>query len=121
LSLLTPFNSEICDLADKYGALTMIDECHATGFLGESGRGTDEYRKVKGRINIINSTLGKALGGAAGSSECHINIIYIRLNNCQYSDPQGFDLITKFCLNDASLDLTNFTEQFYIIIKCEDH
>ncbi|KAK3726986.1 hypothetical protein QZH41_014720 [Actinostola sp. cb2023] len=57
---------EICDLADKYGALTMVDECHATGFMGKTGRGTDEYMGVKGKIDIINSTLGKALGGAAG-------------------------------------------------------
>lgn len=57
---------EICDLADKYGALTMIDDCHATGFLGENGKGTHEYRGVKGRVDIITSTLGKALGGASG-------------------------------------------------------
>ncbi|HNP65931.1 MAG TPA: glycine C-acetyltransferase [Woeseiaceae bacterium] len=56
----------ICDLADKYGALTMIDDCHATGFLGERGRGTHEYRGVMGRIDIITGTLGKALGGASG-------------------------------------------------------
>ncbi|XP_077978272.1 2-amino-3-ketobutyrate coenzyme A ligase, mitochondrial-like [Glandiceps talaboti] len=57
---------EICDLADKYGALVFIDECHATGFLGKSGRGTEEYLNISGRPHIINSTLGKALGGAAG-------------------------------------------------------
>ncbi|EDO38490.1 predicted protein [Nematostella vectensis] len=57
---------EICDLADKYGALVFIDECHATGFLGDTGRGTDEYTGTRGRVDIINSTLGKALGGAAG-------------------------------------------------------
>ncbi len=56
----------ICDLADKYQALTMIDDCHATGFLGEKGRGTHEYRGVMGRIDIITGTLGKALGGASG-------------------------------------------------------
>ena len=56
----------ICDLADRYGALTMIDDCHATGFLGGGGRGTHEYRGVMGRIDIITSTLGKALGGASG-------------------------------------------------------
>ena len=56
----------ICDLADRYGALTMIDDCHATGFLGDGGRGTHEYRGVMGRIDIITSTLGKALGGASG-------------------------------------------------------
>jgi glycine C-acetyltransferase len=56
----------ICDLADEYDALTMIDDCHAAGFLGERGRGTHEYRGVMGRIDIITGTLGKALGGASG-------------------------------------------------------
>jgi len=56
----------ICDLAESHGALTMIDDCHATGFLGETGRGTHEYRNVTGRIDIITGTLGKALGGASG-------------------------------------------------------
>lgn len=57
---------EICDLAEKHDALTMIDDCHATGFLGKTGRGTHEYRDVMGRIDIITGTLGKALGGASG-------------------------------------------------------
>jgi glycine C-acetyltransferase len=56
----------ICDLADKYNALVMIDECHASGFLGKTGRGTHEHRGVMGRIDIITGTLGKALGGASG-------------------------------------------------------
>jgi glycine C-acetyltransferase len=56
----------ICDLARKFDALTMIDDCHATGFLGKSGRGTHEYRGVMGQIDIITGTLGKALGGASG-------------------------------------------------------
>src|SRR3954468_21584991 len=56
----------ICDLAEKYEALTMIDDAHATGFLGRTGRGTHEYRGVMGRIDIITGTLGKALGGASG-------------------------------------------------------
>ena len=56
----------ICDLADQYNALTMIDDCHAAGFLGANGRGTHEYRDVMGRIDIITGTLGKALGGASG-------------------------------------------------------
>jgi glycine C-acetyltransferase len=55
---------EICDLADKYDALVMIDDCHATGVIGKTGRGTPEYRGVMGRVDII--TLGKALGGASG-------------------------------------------------------
>lgn len=57
---------EICDLADKYDALVMIDECHASGFMGKTGRGTHEYRNVMGRIDIITTTYGKALGGASG-------------------------------------------------------
>lgn len=57
---------EICDLADKYDALVMIDDAHATGFLGKTGRGSPEYRGVMGRIDIITGTLGKALGGASG-------------------------------------------------------
>src|SRR5246127_3103191 len=56
----------ICDLAEKYNALTMIDDAHATGFLGKTGRGTHEYCGVMGRIDIITGTLGKALGGASG-------------------------------------------------------
>jgi glycine C-acetyltransferase len=57
---------DICALADEFDALTMIDDCHATGFLGDTGRGTHEYRNVMGRIDIITGTLGKALGGASG-------------------------------------------------------
>eukprot|EP00126_Sphaerothecum_destruens_P010362 Sdes_comp20724_c0_seq13m16499 len=57
---------DICDLAEEYNALVFMDECHATGFLGKTGRGTDEYCGVQGRVDIINSTLGKALGGASG-------------------------------------------------------
>ena len=57
---------KICDLADRYQALVMSDECHATGFMGKTGRGVHEYRKVMGRVDIITGTLGKALGGASG-------------------------------------------------------
>ncbi|KAJ7992754.1 hypothetical protein DPEC_G00281950 [Dallia pectoralis] len=56
----------ICDLAEQFGALVFIDECHATGFMGPRGRGTDELLGVMDRVHIVNSTLGKALGGAAG-------------------------------------------------------
>ena len=57
---------KICDLADKYDALVMVDECHATGFIGKTGRGTIELKNVLGRVDIITGTLGKALGGAMG-------------------------------------------------------
>ena len=56
----------ICDLADQYGAMVMVDECHATGFIGKTGRGTIELKNVLGRVDIITGTLGKALGGAMG-------------------------------------------------------
>ncbi|PHQ28435.1 glycine C-acetyltransferase [Leeuwenhoekiella nanhaiensis] len=57
---------KICDLADKYDAMVMVDDCHATGFIGENGKGTHEYNKVMGRVDIITGTYGKALGGASG-------------------------------------------------------
>ena len=57
---------QICDLAERYDALVMVDESHSTGFIGKTGRGTHEYRNVMGRIDIITSTLGKALGGSMG-------------------------------------------------------
>jgi glycine C-acetyltransferase len=56
----------VCDLADEYGALVMVDDSHAVGFVGENGRGTHEYCEVMGRVDIITGTLGKALGGASG-------------------------------------------------------
>lgn len=58
--------NEICDLADKYDALVMVDECHSTGFIGKTGRGTHEHHGVMGRVDIITGTLGKSLGGAMG-------------------------------------------------------
>ena len=57
---------EICDLADKYGALVMVDDSHATGFVGKTGRGSIEHCGVMGRVDVITSTLGKALGGGSG-------------------------------------------------------
>lgn len=57
---------KICDLADKYDAIVMVDECHSTGFVGKTGRGTHEFRNAMGRVDIITGTFGKALGGASG-------------------------------------------------------
>jgi glycine C-acetyltransferase len=56
----------VCDLAEKYDALVMVDDSHAVGFMGKNGRGTHEYREVMGRVDILTGTLGKALGGASG-------------------------------------------------------
>jgi len=58
----------ICDLADKYDAMVMVDECHSTGFMGKTGRGTHEYHDVMGRVDIITTTFGKALGGGSGGA-----------------------------------------------------
>ncbi|MCK5844098.1 MAG: aminotransferase class I/II-fold pyridoxal phosphate-dependent enzyme, partial [Victivallales bacterium] len=58
--------AEICDLADQYNALVMVDDSHSVGFMGDHGKGTHEYRGVMGRVDIITGTLGKALGGASG-------------------------------------------------------
>src|SRR5207245_6214009 len=57
---------DICDLAEKYGALVMVDDSHAVGFMGPHGRGTPEYCGVEGRVDILTGTMGKALGGASG-------------------------------------------------------
>ena len=57
---------KICDLAKKYNALVMVDDCHASGFIGKTGRGSAEYNNVMGKVDIITGTFGKALGGASG-------------------------------------------------------
>lgn len=76
----------ICDLADQYDAIVMIDECHSSGFLGKTGRGAHEYRGVLGRIDIITGTLGKALGGASGgfTSGSHAVIELLRQRSRPY-------------------------------------
>ena len=61
---------DICRLAKKYGAVVFVDDCHATGVIGEHGRGTEEYWGMQGQVDIVNSTLGKALGGATGNAGC---------------------------------------------------
>ena len=61
---------KICELAEKYDALIMVDDCHATGFVGENGKGTPEHFGVEGKIDILTGTLGKALGGASGGFVC---------------------------------------------------
>ena len=61
---------QICDLAEKYDALVMVDDCHATGFVGKNGKGTPEHFGVEGKVDILTGTLGKALGGASGGFVC---------------------------------------------------
>ncbi len=76
----------ICDLADKYGALVMVDDSHAVGFIGKNGRGTPEYCGVEGRVDIYTGTLGKALGGASGgyTSGCRQIIDWLRQRSRPY-------------------------------------
>ncbi|MDA0666750.1 MAG: glycine C-acetyltransferase [Planctomycetota bacterium] len=72
---------EICDLAEQYGAMVHVDDSHSTGFMGKTGRGTHEHCGVMGRVDIITSTLGKALGGASGGFTCANKIIIDMLRN----------------------------------------
>lgn len=72
---------EICDLAEQYGAMVHVDDSHSTGFMGKTGRGTHEHCGVMGRVDIITSTLGKALGGASGGFTCANKIVIDMLRN----------------------------------------
>lgn len=77
----------VCDLAEKYDALVMVDDSHATGFIGKTGRGTHEANDVIGRVDIITSTLGKALGGALGgftSGKKKLSICYASVQDHIY-------------------------------------
>jgi glycine C-acetyltransferase len=91
----------ICDLADKYGALVMIDDCHAVGFMGKNGKGSLEYCGVLGRIDIISGTLGKALGGASGGYISGRKDIIGWLR--QRSRPYLFSNALAPCITTASL------------------
>ena len=98
----------ICDLADEYDALVMIDDCHATGFLGTEGRGTHEYRDVMGRVDIITSTLGKALGGASGGFTAARREIVAWLR--QRSRPYLFSNTLAPVIAAASIEVVNLLE-----------
>jgi glycine C-acetyltransferase len=98
----------ICDLADQYDALVMIDDCHATGFLGAEGRGTHEYRDVMGRVDIITSTLGKALGGASGGFTAARREIVAWLR--QRSRPYLFSNTLAPVIAAASIEVVNLLE-----------
>ena len=67
--------ADICALAKQHDALVFVDDCHATGFLGRTGRGTDEHCGVAGQVDIINSTLGKAMGGATGPAQRTVHLL----------------------------------------------
>jgi glycine C-acetyltransferase len=99
---------EICDLADKYGALTMVDDSHAVGFMGKHGRGTHEYRDVMGRIDILTGTLGKALGGASGGYTSGRRDIVALLR--QRSRPYLFSNTLAPCIAGGSLEALRLLE-----------
>ena len=100
---------KICDLADQYDAIVMIDECHSSGFLGKTGRGAHEYRGVLGRIDIITGTLGKALGGASGgfTSGNHAIIELLR----QRSRPYLFSNTLAPCIVGTSIAVLDMLSQ----------
>jgi glycine C-acetyltransferase len=99
----------ICDLADKYDAIVMIDESHASGFLGKTGRGTHEYRGVVGRIDIITGTLGKALGGASGGFTSGRKEIIDMLR--QKSRPYLFSNTLAPSITEASIAVLNMLSE----------
>ncbi|RBP39101.1 2-amino-3-ketobutyrate coenzyme A ligase [Roseimicrobium gellanilyticum] len=99
---------EICDLADKYGALTMVDDSHAVGFMGKHGRGTHEFRDVMGRIDILTGTLGKALGGASGGYTSGRKDIIALLR--QRSRPYLFSNTLAPCIAGGSLEALRLLE-----------
>jgi len=100
---------KICDLADKYDALVMSDECHSTGFVGKTGRGVHEYRDVMGRVDIITSTLGKALGGASGGfTAAHQEIVDMLR---QKSRPYLFSNTLAPAITGASIEAINLLSE----------
>lgn len=100
---------KICDLADRYEALVMTDECHSTGFLGKTGRGVPEYRGVTGRVDIITGTLGKALGGASGGFTAGRKEIIELLR--QRSRPYLFSNTLAPSITGASIEVFNMLSE----------
>ena len=100
---------KICDLADKYDALVMSDECHSTGFVGKTGRGVHEHCDVMGRVDIITGTLGKALGGASGGfTAAHQEIVDILR---QRSRPYLFSNTLAPSIAGASIEVLNLLSE----------
>ncbi|MFT5878928.1 MAG: glycine C-acetyltransferase, partial [Dokdonia sp.] len=100
---------KICDLADKYDALVMVDECHATGFIGKTGRGTHELANAMGRVDIITGTLGKGLGGAMGGFTTGRKEIVDMLR--QRSRPYLFSNSLAPAIVGASIEVLNMLEE----------
>lgn len=99
----------ICDLAEKYNALVMVDDSHAVGFMGEEGRGTHEYHDVMGRVDIITGTLGKALGGASGGYTSGKKEVTTMLR--QRSRPYLFSNSLAPMITAVSIEVLNMLEQ----------
>ncbi len=100
---------DICDLAEKYDALVMVDDSHATGFVGKTGRGTHEYHGVTGRVDIITGTLGKALGGAMGGfTAAHAEIVEMLR---QRSRPYLFSNSLMPAIVGAAIEVLNFLSE----------
>lgn len=99
----------ICDLADQYNALVMVDDSHAVGFVGKTGRGTPEYCSVEGRVDIITGTLGKALGGASGGYTSGRQEIVDLLR--QRSRPYLFSNTLAPAIAGASIEMLNMLEE----------
>lgn len=111
---------EICRLADEYDALVMSDECHATGFIGETGRGVPEYCDVMGQVDIITGTLGKALGGASGGFTAARQEIVDMLR--QKSRPYLFSNTLAPAITGASIEVLNLlSETTELRDKLEDN
>lgn len=111
---------EICRLADEYDALVMSDECHATGFIGETGRGVPEYCDVMGEVDIITGTLGKALGGASGGFTAARQEIVDMLR--QKSRPYLFSNTLAPAITGASIEVLNLlSETTELRDKLEDN
>lgn len=100
---------KICDLADKYEALVMVDDSHATGFIGKTGRGTSEYCNVMGRVDIISTTFGKALGGASGGCISGRKEIVDLLR--QRSRPYLFSNTLSPIMSGATLEVLNMLSE----------
>lgn len=100
---------KICDLADRYDAMVMSDECHSTGFVGRLGRGVHEYRDVMGRVDIITGTLGKALGGASGGfTSSHKEVVDMLR---QRSRPYLFSNTLAPSIAGASVEVLNLLQE----------
>jgi glycine C-acetyltransferase len=106
---------EICDIAEKYDCLVMVDDSHATGFIGENGRGTIELLNVTKRVDILSSTLGKALGGAGGGFIASSNEIVDKLRN--KSRAYLFSNNTTPAVAASSLEILNIIEESKDLIK----